>query len=205
MPYSEIFQFNHALLLSCLVIHCLLGASVFWIAVQYLRHRQQALANEAHLLALPLPPYSDLPDVLVQLPTFNEGALIARVAEAVKSLDWPAARLHVQILDDSTDRSTDLSEAAARGLRASGIDASVLARGHRLGFKAGALAAGLRCSQQEFVAILDADYVPGRDFLRACMRPLMNDGGLGALRLSECRRQHRDLRAATHPRRAFRR
>jgi cellulose synthase/poly-beta-1,6-N-acetylglucosamine synthase-like glycosyltransferase len=179
MPHSEIFQFNHALLLSCLAIHCLLGASVFWIAVQYLRHQQQALANEARLLALPLPPENDLPDVLVQLPTFNEGALIARVSEAVKSLDWPAARLHVQILDDSNDRSTELSEVAAQGLRASGIDAAVVARGHRLGFKAGALAAGLRCSQQEFVAILDADYVPGRDFLRACMRPLMNDGGLG--------------------------
>ncbi len=179
MPYSEIFQFNHALLLSCLVIHCLLGASVFWIAVQYLRHRRQALANEARLLALPLPPEDDLPDVLVQLPTFNEGALIARVAEAVRSLDWPAARLHVQILDDSTDRSTDQSETAARSLRAGGIDAVVVARGHRLGFKAGALAEGLRRSQQEFVAILDADYVPGRDFLRACMRPLMNDHGLG--------------------------
>ena len=113
MPYSEIFQFNHALLLSCLAIHCLLGASVFWIAVQYLLHRQQALANEARLLALPLPPENDLPDVLIQLPTFNEGALIARVAEAVKSLDWPTARLHVQILDDSTDHSTNLSEAAA--------------------------------------------------------------------------------------------
>ena len=173
------YEFNHALLLSCLTIHCLLGASTFWIALQYLRHRRQALANEGRLLALPLPPESDLPDVLVQLPTFNEGALIARVAEAVKSLDWPAARLHVQILDDSTDRSIDLSEAAARGLRESGIDAAVVARGHRLGFKAGALAEGLRRSKQEFIAILDADYVPGRDFLRACLRPLLNDSGLG--------------------------
>ena len=179
MSYAEIFQFNHALLLLCLTIHCLLGASVFWIAIQYLRYREQALANEVRLLALPLPLDSELPHVLVQLPTFNEGALIARVAEAVKSLDWPAARLHVQILDDSTDRSTEFSEAAARALRASGVDAALVTRSHRVGFKGGALAEGLRRSQQEFVAIFDADYMPERDFLRACMRPLINDSGLG--------------------------
>jgi cellulose synthase/poly-beta-1,6-N-acetylglucosamine synthase-like glycosyltransferase len=179
MLHPQIFEFNHALLVSCLVIHCLLGGSVFWIAAQYVRHRRQALAREHRLLALPLPPPDQLPHVLVQLPVYNEGELVTRVADAVKSFDWPATRLHVQILDDSTDGSVERSEAAARALRTNGIDAVVIRRGHRQGFKAGALAEGLRHSQQEYVAILDADYVPNPDFLRCCMRVLLNESGLG--------------------------
>ena len=179
MSSPQLYQINHAVFLSCLAIHCVLGASVFWIVFQYLRRRSRALAKEADLLALPLPSDAVLPDVLIQLPAFNEGALIARVAEAVKSLDWPRSRLHVQILDDSTDGSVFDSEAAVASLRASGIAAVVIARSHRAGFKAGALAEGMLRSPQEFVAILDADYVPEPDFLRNCMRPLLHDGRLG--------------------------
>jgi len=118
MPYSEIFQFNHAF--APVVPRDTLPARRigFWDCGPVpSAPASKALANEARLLALPLPPENDLQDVLIQLPTFNEGALIARVAEAVKSLDWPTARLHVQILDDSTDHSTNLSEAAAGALR----------------------------------------------------------------------------------------
>lgn len=179
MPLSLFFRLDHAIFLSCLAIHCLFAASVFWIAVQYLRHRKNALAREDRLLRLPLPPDGELPQVLVQLPTFNEGALIGRVAKAVGALDWPHERLQVQILDDSTDGSVAHSQAAAIALRAAGIDASVTLRGDRAGFKAGALAEGLRRSDAGFVAILDADYVPEPDFLRACMRPLLSDAHIG--------------------------
>ncbi|MGH6878869.1 MAG: glycosyltransferase family 2 protein [Rhizomicrobium sp.] len=178
MSLAQLYNFNHILFLSCLATHCLLGASVFWIAIQYLRRRSPALANERRLLALPLPSDDELPDILIQLPTFNEASLIRRVADAVKTLDWPRNRLHVQILDDSTDGSDIHAEAAAASLRGSGIAAAAIARSHRSGFKAGALAEGLLRSRQEFVAILDADYVPEPDFLRNCMRPLLRDRGL---------------------------
>lgn len=179
MSFSEFASLDHAIFLACLTIHCLFGGSVFWIAVQYLRHRNNALTREARLLALPMPSDESLPDVLLQLPTFNEGALISRLARAVQCLDWPRRRLHVQILDDSTDGSIAHSEAAAALLRSAGIGAEVILRGHRTGFKAGALAEGLRRSDAAFVGILDADYVPDPDFLRACMRPLLNDAELG--------------------------
>ncbi len=179
MSFSQFASLDHAIFLSCLAIHCVFGASVFWIAAQYLRQHNRALAREALLLTLPLPPDTGLPIILLQLPTFNEGALIGRVARAVQGLDWPNDRLRVQILDDSTDGSVVHSEAAAAVLRAAGIGTDVILRSHRTDFKAGALAEGLRGSDAAFVAILDADYMPEPDFLRACMRPLLNDANLG--------------------------
>jgi cellulose synthase/poly-beta-1,6-N-acetylglucosamine synthase-like glycosyltransferase len=179
MAFSHFVSLDHAIFLSCLAIHCLFGASVFWIALQYVRCRRSALAREARLLQLPLPPDGELPRLLIQLPTFNEGALILRIAEAIKALDWPHDRLQVQILDDSSDGSAAYSQTAAAAFQNAGIAANVILRGHREGFKAGALAEGLRRSNAAFIAILDADYLPEPDFLRACMRPLLNDAGLG--------------------------
>jgi cellulose synthase/poly-beta-1,6-N-acetylglucosamine synthase-like glycosyltransferase len=178
MHFSQFFGIDHAIFLSCLAIHCVFGASVFWIVAQYLRYREPALKKEAEFLRLPLAPDSELPDVLIQLPTFNEGSLIARIGKAVLALDWPHDRLHVQILDDSTDGSISHSQATAAALREAGIAAEVIARNHRTDFKAGAMAEGLRRSDEAFVAILDADYVPEPDFLRACMRPLLTDTNL---------------------------
>jgi cellulose synthase/poly-beta-1,6-N-acetylglucosamine synthase-like glycosyltransferase len=64
-------------------------------------------------------------------------------------------------------------------LRGRGIDAILLRRSVRTGFKAGALAAGLARSACEFVAVFDVDYLPPPSFLRACMRPLLLDPRLG--------------------------
>jgi cellulose synthase/poly-beta-1,6-N-acetylglucosamine synthase-like glycosyltransferase len=178
MAFRLFVEFNHALLLACLTVQCLLGTAVFGIVILHLRFRRQGLEEEARLLDLPLPLPDALPDILVQLPTYNEGELIRRVVSAVQHLTWPRDRLHVQILDDSTDGSTAHGEVAAAALRQAGIDAQVLHRSNRTGFKAGALAEGLRRSHDPFVAILDADYLPRPDFLIACMRPLLEDPNL---------------------------
>ena len=55
------------------------------------------------------------------------------------------------------------------------IDAALITRENRAGFKAGALAAGLSCSRAGYVTIFDVDYMPEPDFLRLCMRPLLDD------------------------------
>jgi cellulose synthase/poly-beta-1,6-N-acetylglucosamine synthase-like glycosyltransferase len=180
MPYSILLTIDHAIFLACLGIHSALATTTFWLASRYLGHRPAALAREAHLLSRALPEDEHLPDVLLQLPTFNEGSLILRAAEAAKRIDWPKLRLHVQILDDSTDpESRRAAQSAVAALRASEIDAMLIARDNRTGFKAGALAAGLSRSDAEFVAILDADYIPDPDFLRLCMRALLSDNTIG--------------------------
>jgi cellulose synthase/poly-beta-1,6-N-acetylglucosamine synthase-like glycosyltransferase len=126
-----------------------------------------------------LPADTDLPTVLVQLPLYNEGALVASALAGITALDWPRERLVIQVLDDSTDGSLAMSRHAVAGLRLRGWRVSLHHRVHRSGFKAGALATGLRVCQAPFVAVFDADFRPSSDFLRRTLGVLLADPGLG--------------------------
>lgn len=106
------------------------------------------------------------PTVTVQLPIFNEFYVVERLLAAVTALDYPMDRLQIQVLDDSTDETATLVRRAVSQYRALGYDISWLHRHVRRGYKAGALAEGLRCARGELIAIFDADFVPGPDFLR---------------------------------------
>ncbi len=112
------------------------------------------------------PPVALWPTVTVQLPIYNERYVARRLLDAVGALDYPADRLQIQILDDSTDETTAILAEIARALAERGLDVVHLHRRERSGFKAGALAAGLKEASGEFVAIFDADFVPPPDFLR---------------------------------------
>ncbi|MGB5735311.1 MAG: glycosyltransferase [Thiohalocapsa sp.] len=126
-----------------------------------------------------LPPDDDaLPEVLIQVPLFNEGNLIRRLVAALTALDWPRAKLHIQILDDSTGASLAISQAVAQEFAAVGWHIELQHRTRRSGFKAGALAAGLTTSDAAFVAIFDADFLPPPDFLRRTVGALLADPGL---------------------------
>jgi len=137
------------------------------------RLRPAALEREAALLASDLPASADLPHVLIQLPTFNEGAIVTRVLAAAAALDWPKDKLHIQLLDDSTDATTTIGREAVAALAARGFDAELIHREDRAGFKAGALQFGIEKAPHPFVAILDVDYVPAPDFLSQCMKALL--------------------------------
>jgi cellulose synthase/poly-beta-1,6-N-acetylglucosamine synthase-like glycosyltransferase len=169
---------NHVILLLALGSLWAIGLPATWTVLQHLRCRGAAQEKEARLLGTPLPPDGELPHVLVQIPTFNEGRLVRAVCQAVAEFDWPRDRLHVQILDDSTDESILAAREGVAAIGQRGIDAALLHRDSRIGYKAGALAAGLDRANHEFVAIFDADYLPPRDFLRSCMRPLLVDDRL---------------------------
>lgn len=103
--------------------------------------------------------------VCVQLPIYNERYVAERVLDAVCEIDWPRDRFEVQVLDDSDDDTVSILAARVATWRASGVNVVHLRRGTREGFKAGALAYGLRHTQAELIAIFDADFVPPRDFL----------------------------------------
>jgi glycosyltransferase involved in cell wall biosynthesis len=118
--------------------------------------------------APPGPP-DPLPMVTVQLPLFNERYVAARLLAAAGALDYPAERLEIQILDDSTDDTTAIAAEVARGLTERGCKVVHIHRDERSGFKAGALAAGLKEALGEFIAIFDADFVPPPDFLRTTL------------------------------------
>ena len=111
--------------------------SFFFQVRTFLALRSGAIAEERQRLERPLPPDEALPHVVVQLPTYNEGAIVERaIANAVR-LDWPKDKLHVQVCDDSTDGTTAIAQAAAQQARDAGFDVVVLHRGDRTDFKAG--------------------------------------------------------------------
>jgi cellulose synthase/poly-beta-1,6-N-acetylglucosamine synthase-like glycosyltransferase len=116
---------------------------------------------------------ADLPAVLVQIPVYNEPAVVERALEAAAALDWPRDLLTIQLLDDSNDLTTDIAGHAISRLRARGLTVDHVRRADRSGFKAGALAAGLGRCDAPFVAVFDADFVPPSDWLRRAMAALL--------------------------------
>src|SRR5215472_13746397 len=100
LPAVATITFTVASLLQLALAGC-----YFHLLLLYGQLRPKGLAEEARLLALPRGPEEALPHVVVQVPSFNEGDIVGRIADAVAQLDWPNDRLHVQFLDDSIDGS----------------------------------------------------------------------------------------------------
>jgi cellulose synthase/poly-beta-1,6-N-acetylglucosamine synthase-like glycosyltransferase len=128
------------------------------------------------------------PAVTVQLPLYDERTVAARLVRAAGALDYPRDRLEIQVLDDSDDETRAIVDAEVGELRRRGLDASVLRRSSRAGFKAGALAHGLARARGELVAVFDADFVPRPDFLRRLV-PAFRDAGIGMV---QARWEHRN-------------
>ncbi|HYE57280.1 MAG TPA: glycosyltransferase [Rhodothermales bacterium] len=133
------------------------------------------VARRAKAPMRPAPlPEDALPAVTVQLPLYNEVHVAGRLLDAVAALDYPRDRLDVQVLDDSDDDTTALVAERVARLRGQGLRIAHVRRDTREGFKAGALAEGLRLAEGEIIAIFDADFVPRPDVLRRLVLPFAN-------------------------------
>ena len=149
----------------------LLGAYVFVLAmlVLYGIHRYYLVYlyyRYRHRRPRPAGRFNDLPTVTVQLPVYNERYVVERLIDAICRLDYPRDRLEIQVLDDSTDDTSEIARRTVARQRARGIDIVYHHRSDRRGFKAGALEEGLRFAKGEFVAIFDADFIPPPDILK---------------------------------------
>lgn len=137
----------------------------------------------------PLPPEKleerELPRVLLQIPVFDEPEMVADALTSAANLDWPRDRLHIQLLDDSTDETSAIAERVIRQLRSEGLDVVHLRREDRSGYKAGALAAGLAVNDAPIIAMLDVDFRPPRNWLRVAVPYLLADPRAGFLQ-SRC-------------------
>jgi cellulose synthase/poly-beta-1,6-N-acetylglucosamine synthase-like glycosyltransferase len=120
-------------------------------------------------------PEADLPHVLVQIPVFNEHEVAIGAMRCAAALDWPKDRLHIQILDDSTDESVAMVAEAAIRLRDDGYLVEHRWRRDRTGFKAGALAEGLAGTKVPLIAMLDVDFRPPSHWLRDIVPILLAD------------------------------
>jgi len=139
------------------------------------------------------PNLSGRPHVTIQLPIYNEWYVASRAIESACRLDYPRHLLAIQVLDDSTDDTTSVVDAAVASARRQGFDITVLRRTDRVGYKAGALAAGLTSIQSEFVAIFDADFVPPTDFINRAMPQFEDDVAFVQARWGHLNEQHSTL------------
>jgi len=116
--------------------------------------------------------------VTIQLPLYNELYVVERLIQAVCEIDYPADKMEIQVLDDSTDETTEITAAIVKKKKEEGYDIVHVRRDSRKGFKAGALKEGLKTAKGEYVAIFDADFIPHKDFLRKTLS-FFNDEKVG--------------------------
>jgi cellulose synthase/poly-beta-1,6-N-acetylglucosamine synthase-like glycosyltransferase len=154
--------------LSILAIY---GWHRYYLVYLYMKHRGHA--------PQPMPEPRVLPPVTIQLPIFNEMYVADRLINAVCEMDYPRELLQIQVLDDSTDETRDIAELAVRRHAARGFDIQYLHRVDRIGYKAGALEAGLKQASGRLIAIFDADFVPPADFLKRTLPYFESDEKVG--------------------------
>ena len=158
--------------LIAVVLLALYGLNAFVSVTLYLAHRKDAC---------PCPRLQDPPVVTVQLPIYNEKYVLERLLAAVVALDYPRDRLHIQVLDDSTDETTALAEKAVREYSERGVWIDLIHRDNRSGFKAGALKTGFDEARGEYIAIFDADFTPQPDYLQRTIPYFQENPELGLI------------------------
>jgi cellulose synthase/poly-beta-1,6-N-acetylglucosamine synthase-like glycosyltransferase len=153
--------FDLALLIPYFVVMAILACyGLHRYALVYMYYK-----NKKNRTTEPPSRFADLPRVTVQLPIYNEQFVVDRLVEAICKLEYPKDKLEIQVLDDSTDETVKIASAVVERYAALGNPITYIHRTNREGFKAGALANGMRTAKGEFIAIFDADFVPPEDWL----------------------------------------
>jgi cellulose synthase (UDP-forming) len=136
----------------------LLAAEVYAFVMLLLGYLQSLATLERKPVPLPRDLH-DWPTVDFFIPTYSEPLEVVRTTVlAAKSIDWPADRLRIWLLDDG-HRDTFRAFAAM-------ADVGYIARPDNRHAKAGNLNYALTKTTGELVAIFDCDHVPTRSFLQ---------------------------------------
>ncbi len=167
----DIISYTIALLyfgtLTYITLYCLMQ---FHLLYHYKKHHNELKVHpEVHPKL-----DEDMPMVTVQLPIFNEMYVVERLVENIVALDYPKEKLEIQILDDSTDETVEISKRKVAQYRQQGYDISLILRSDRKGYKAGALKEATDHAKGEFIAIFDADFLPEADFLKRTIPHFQN-------------------------------
>lgn len=155
-----------------------------YVMIRIFRRRYREAARQREEMRRRHPPEellarTDLPPVTTQIPVYNEFNVVERIMRAVCAMAYPAGLHEIQILDDSTDETRDEIDRVAEDLQQMGHDIRVIRRPDRVGFKAGALANGLKTAKGQFVALFDADFVPPQDYWLHTIPYFLEDPKLG--------------------------
>ena len=163
-PFQGIYvpnAFDLAILIpyfTILIILSVYGIHRYYLTYLYMKNRGK--------LPKPLKEFNDLPRVTIQLPIFNERYVIERLLEAATRIDYPRELLEIQVLDDSTDETVHVASRLVSEYAQAGYPVTYHHRTNREGYKAGALAEGMKNATGEFIAIFDADFVPPPNVIR---------------------------------------
>ncbi|MBI4547261.1 MAG: glycosyltransferase [Ignavibacteriae bacterium] len=149
------------------------GSSGFIMIYYYMKHRDKKIEKAGELTQFPL--------VTIQLPVYNEYYVVGRLIDAACQIDYPIDKLGIQVLDDSTDETTEIIAERVAHYREQGFDIEHIRRGSRQGFKAGALREGLMTAHGEFIAMFDADFIPKREFLYQTLPYFFLDEKIGLI------------------------
>jgi len=152
--WTYLLIYIHLLVCVALAVY---GLHRYALVYLYYKYRQNTPRKSACFL--------QRPRVTIQLPMFNEQYVARRVIESACAIAYPRDRLEIQVLDDSTDETAEIARETCERMRAAGHPVVFIHRDNRQGFKAGALAEGLKQASGEFVLIFDADFIPPRDIL----------------------------------------
>lgn len=143
----------------CLMVIALFSLMQFHLLLHYLFHRKEISKSLVQK-------DTNWPEVTVQLPVYNEPNVIGRLLDTIVKLDYPRERLFIQILDDSTDKTSDIVHQKRLHYMEQGFQIEHIRRQDRAGFKAGALQHAMPMVHTPLVAIFDADFLPESDFLK---------------------------------------
>ena len=123
------------------------------------------------------------PGVSIHLPVYNERYVIHRLVAACADMAqaYGIEKVNILILDDSDDDTTLEVDKVVEKYLEKHHHIEVLRRGNRDGFKAGALQAALNRTEEEFIAIFDADFIPSEDFLLHTIPYFVQDERLGII------------------------
>ncbi len=113
--------------------------------------------------------------VTIQLPLYNELYVVERLINAVCEIDYPKDLMEIQVLDDSTDETVQITKKIVELKQKEGFDITHIRRDSREGFKAGALKEGMKIAKGEFIAIFDADFIPKKQFLKKTLSFFTDD------------------------------
>ena len=99
------------------VLLCVFGVNLLAMAIRVLRKGPVQPPEPTRRLT-----DDELPLVTVQLPVYNELYVARRVIEAAAEFDYPAEKLQIQVLDDSTDETSRIVADAIRDVARNGIN-----------------------------------------------------------------------------------
>src|SRR5208337_43944 len=175
---AQVVQFfhdpaNHWGALDVFFILCLLLAEAYAFVILFLGYFQTIWPLRRAPVALPENP-EEWPHIDVLIPTYNEPLDVVRyTALGALNMDWPAAKLHVYLLDDG--RRPEFEQFA----RDAGI--GYRTRPDNKYAKAGNINEALKTVHSPLIAIFDSDHVPTRSFLQMTVGWFLRDPRLAVM------------------------